>query len=54
MSSEVLPVIIAQWPRNASDTVIVKIDQFNGTMVIDKCSPNRGDIMSAIVSHSPS
>jgi Transcriptional Coactivator p15 (PC4) len=35
MSSETLPVIIAQWPRNASDTVIIKIDQFKGTAVID-------------------
>jgi hypothetical protein len=30
-----LPIIIAQWPRNARDTVMVRIDQFNGTMVID-------------------
>jgi hypothetical protein len=30
-----LPITIAQWPRNASDTIIIKIDQFNGTMVVD-------------------
>jgi hypothetical protein len=30
-----LPVIIAQRSRNSRDTVMVKIDQFNGTMVID-------------------
>jgi hypothetical protein len=36
MSSTVsLPVIIAQWRRNARDTVMVRIDQFNGTAVID-------------------
>jgi hypothetical protein len=30
-----LPIVIAQWPRNARDTVLVRIDQFNGTMVVD-------------------
>ena len=30
-----LPVVIAQWSRNARDTVMVRIDQFNGTMVVD-------------------
>jgi hypothetical protein len=35
MSSETLPVIIAQWRRNTRDTVMVRIDQFNGTAVID-------------------
>ena len=36
MSSTVsLPVIIAQWRRNARDTVMVRIDQFNGTAVIE-------------------
>ena len=35
MSSETLPIIIAQWARRANDTVMIKIDQFNGTTVID-------------------
>jgi hypothetical protein len=35
MSSETFPVIIAQWRRSANDTVMIKIDQFNGTAVID-------------------
>lgn len=30
-----LPIIIAQWQRNARDTVVVRIDQFEGNMVID-------------------
>jgi hypothetical protein len=30
-----LPIVIAQWPRNARDTVMVRIDQFNSTMVVD-------------------
>jgi hypothetical protein len=34
-STTSLPVIIAQWPRNARDTIMVRIDQFNSTMVID-------------------
>jgi Transcriptional Coactivator p15 (PC4) len=34
-SSGSLPVTIAQWSRNARHTVIVRIDQFNGTVVID-------------------
>ena len=35
MSSETFPVIIAQWRRSANGTVMIKIDQFNGTIVID-------------------
>ena len=35
MSSETLPIIVAQWARSANDTVMIKIDQFNGTTVID-------------------
>jgi Transcriptional Coactivator p15 (PC4) len=35
MSSVIFPVIIAQWPRSTSDTVMIKIDRFNGTAVID-------------------
>jgi hypothetical protein len=34
-STTSLPVIIAQWPRNARDTVMVRIDKFNSTMVVD-------------------
>ena len=30
-----LPIVIAQWLRKARHTVMVKIDQFNGTVVID-------------------
>jgi Transcriptional Coactivator p15 (PC4) len=30
-----LPVIIAQWQRNASDTVMVRIDRYNGNSVVD-------------------
>ena len=33
--TEFLPVILAQWSRNARDIVMVRIDQFNGTAVID-------------------
>jgi hypothetical protein len=35
MSSETPPVIIAQWRRNARDTVMVRLSQFNDTTVID-------------------
>jgi Transcriptional Coactivator p15 (PC4) len=35
MSSEILPVTIAQWRRNARDTVMVRLGQFNDTTVID-------------------
>jgi hypothetical protein len=35
MSSETLSVTIAQWRRNARDTVIVRLGQFNDTKVID-------------------
>jgi hypothetical protein len=30
-----LPIVIAQWRRGANDTVMIKIDQFNSTVVID-------------------
>jgi hypothetical protein len=30
-----LPVIVAQWPRNAVDTVIVRIDRYNGNSIVD-------------------
>jgi hypothetical protein len=35
MSSENLPIIVAQWARSANDTIMVKIDMFNGNIVID-------------------
>jgi hypothetical protein len=35
MSTKTLPVTVAQWSRNAKDTVMIRIDQFNGTTVID-------------------
>jgi hypothetical protein len=35
MSSIILPVIIAQWSRNARDTVMVRIDRYNGNSVVD-------------------
>jgi Transcriptional Coactivator p15 (PC4) len=34
-STTSLPVIIEQWPRNASDTVMVRIDRYNGNSVVD-------------------
>lgn len=30
-----LPIVIARWQRNARDTVMVRIDQFNGNSVVD-------------------
>jgi hypothetical protein len=30
-----VPIVVAQWPRNSRDTVMVRIDQFNSTMVVD-------------------
>jgi hypothetical protein len=30
-----LPIVIAQWPRNARDTLMVRIDHFNGNSVVD-------------------
>ena len=35
MSSQTFPIIVAQWSRSANGTVMIKIDQFNSTMVID-------------------
>jgi hypothetical protein len=34
-STASLPVIIAQWPRNARDTVMVRLDRYNGNLVVD-------------------
>ena len=35
MSSQTLPIIIARWPRSANDTVMIRLDQFNGNSVVD-------------------
>jgi hypothetical protein len=35
MNTVDLPIIVAQWERSANDTVMVKIDRFNGNIVID-------------------
>jgi hypothetical protein len=35
MSGATSPLIVAQWPRNIRDTVMVRIDHFNGRAVID-------------------
>ena len=35
MSSPIFPVIFGQWSRSVNDTVVVKLDQFKGTPVID-------------------
>ena len=35
MSSQTLPIIIAWWPRSANDTVMIRIDEFKGSSVID-------------------
>ena len=35
MSSQSLPIIIARWPRSANDTVMIRIDEFKGSSVID-------------------
>jgi hypothetical protein len=35
MSGQTLPIVIARWPRSANDTVMIRIDQFKGSAVID-------------------
>jgi hypothetical protein len=34
MSVAISPLIVAQWPRNTRDTVMVRIDHFNGRAVM--------------------
>jgi hypothetical protein len=34
-STTSLPVTIEQWPRNAGDTVMVRIDRYNGNSIVD-------------------
>jgi hypothetical protein len=29
-----LPIVIAQWPRGANDTVMIRLDQFKGSTVV--------------------
>lgn len=33
--SAVLPLLVAEWPRNARETIRVRLDAYRGTAVVD-------------------